>query len=172
MTALDLSVGPPAGDPDDFDVWSPGNPAGPDLDRSVTTPEDHKDEIHAPSGPTFALARQALRVLSTAAPPTESKASEGPASGGGRSSRGVNAQVVQAMRYLHDADVASIVPPNENRMRESEVWSCGQNSYGELAHGDTKSRTVLTQVSVMCDGASGTTLILTADNPPAPDIIT
>ena len=36
-----------------------------------------------------------------------------------------------------------------------EVWTCGQNSYGELAHGDTKSRSLLTKVETLsgCDVA-------------------
>eukprot|EP00501_MAST-03F_sp_TOSAG23-6_P001962 GSMAST32.ASY1.ANO1.2046.1 assembled CDS len=39
----------------------------------------------------------------------------------------------------------------DNSFDKAEVWTCGQNSYGELAHDDDKARTVLTKVNSLDD---------------------
>jgi hypothetical protein len=69
------------------------------------------------------------------------------------SARGLPPSILPFLRELSAADMngGASTPLDPAESQQREVWTCGQNSYGELAHGDTVSRKVHT-ITEVCQG--------------------
>lgn len=68
--------------------------------------------------------------------------------------RALPPQLLPFLRHMHGATThgkGGVRQAEEACGQQREVWTCGQNSYGELAHGDTASRKAHTIVELCSD---------------------